>query len=100
MVAPVPQSTCDNESEQIIEPLTDAGNAKIEGSETSKDHVEDSSSLDSGMCSLSGSENSTDVLACHLQKNAKEILPSSEVNAVAWKCKLRSSLCRCSNCTV
>jgi len=65
----------------------------------SKDHIVDTASQDSGVGSMTGADNSCEsVPGCKLQTFAKETLPFSDIQAVAWKTSLRATLCRCTNC--
>lgn len=96
-------TTCTSQVEDTKDCATkSAGTVVNVNTEPAKVVVEDSSSQDSGVDSLTGSDNtSNDASTCLLHKNSKKDLPCTDCSqAVAWKDSLRSSLCRCQNCMV
>ncbi|CAL8111594.1 unnamed protein product [Orchesella dallaii] len=99
---PVTASVTVESNEPVVSAAVDvSANADPVNTATAgtKDHIVDSASQDSGLGSMSSTDNSCESIpACKLQTFAKGTLPFSDLQAVAWKKNLRASLCRCTNC--
>lgn len=108
VAAPTEPTTSNNSSETSLIPATEESEPPVDvitlaaagtGAEESKEHADDASSKDSGIASLSGTENSDDITAtCTMIKRPSYSFPAGQ--AVAWKDTFRTSLCQCTSCVV